>query len=99
MKVKVIDLINNEDELYHNADAEDLLYKHGVKKIAHDLDIDRHDWYEIATDIYKCEDGYVGVTGLSNIYSSRMCSSDCNVLCYAEEYEEVKMITYMKKIF
>ena len=34
MKVKeVIDLINNEDELYHNADAEDLLYKHGVKKL------------------------------------------------------------------
>jgi hypothetical protein len=33
MKVQdLIELINNNVELYHNADAEDLLYKHNVKK-------------------------------------------------------------------
>ena len=98
MKVKeVINLINNEPELYHNADAEDLLYEYDVEKIAHDLDIDRYRWYEISTDVYVCEDGYVGITGLSKIYSERMGSIDCDIHCYAEEYEAVETITYKRK--
>lgn len=99
MKVKeVIELINNEDELYHNSDAKHLLKKHGIKQIACDLDVDRHRWYECATDIYQCEDGYVGITGLSNLYSEMMSPSDCDVHCYAEEYEAVQTITYKKKL-
>lgn len=96
-KKEVIDLINNEDELYHNCDAEDLLNEHGIEQVAYNLNVDRHRWYEIITDIYKCEDGYVGITGLGKLYSEMMSPSDCDVHCYAEEYEEVTTITYKPK--
>ena len=99
MKVKeVIDLINNEDELYHNSDAEELLNEHNIEQIAYGLNVDRHRWYEIITDIYKCEDGYVGITGVGKIYSEMMSSSDCDVHCYAEEYEPIQTITYKRKV-
>jgi hypothetical protein len=98
MKVQdLIELINNNVELYHNADAEDLLYKHNVKKIAYNLGIDRHRWYETSIDVYKCEDGYVGITGISKIYFERMSSIDCGVHCYAEEYEPVQITSYKPK--
>lgn len=98
MKVKeLIELINNEEELYHTGDAEDLLSDYDVEQVAYGLNPDRHRWYEIVTDVYKCEDGFVGVTGLGQIYSEMMSSSDCDVTCYAEEYEEIQTITYKRK--
>lgn len=100
MKVKeAIDLINDRVDLYHNADAEDLLLnEQGVEQIACNLNVDRHRWYEIITDIYKCEDGYVGVTGLGKMYSEMMAPSDCDVHCCASEYEPVQTITYKRKV-
>jgi hypothetical protein len=98
MKVEeVINLIDNTDELYYTSDAEDLLSKYNVKQVAYGLNVDRHRWYDIVTDVYKCEDGFVGITGLGQLYSEMMTPSDCDVYCYAEEYEEEQTITYKRK--
>lgn len=98
MKVEeVIKLINEQDELYSLSDAEELLSKHGVEQEAYGLESDAHRYYEISTDVYQCEDGFVGVTGLGTMFSEMMLPSDCDVHCSAEEYEPVQVVTYRRK--
>lgn len=98
MKVKeVIELINSEAELYSLGKAEDLLSEHNVEQVAYGLDIDKHWLYTIETEVYKCDDGFVGVTGLGTLYSEMMLPSDCDVHCFAEEYTEVVTTTYKRK--
>lgn len=33
--------------------------------VASGLYVDKRRWYETSTEVYKCEDGFVGVTGIS----------------------------------
>lgn len=96
-KKELIDLINNnEDCLYSIFDAEDIIQKE-VKCVASELELDRHRWYSICVNVYACEDGYVGIRGVNQLYSDTMIFSDCDVICEAEEYEEVTTITYKAK--
>lgn len=98
MKVEeVIKLINEQDELYSLSYAEELLSKHGVEQVMYGLDLEKHRWYEISTDVYQCEDGFVGVTGLGTMFSDMMLPSDCDVHCFAEEYEPVQVVAYRRK--
>lgn len=98
MKVdEVIQLIGEQDELYWLSYAEELLSKHGVEQVAYGLESNKHRWYEICTDVYQCEDGFVGVTGLGTMFSDMMLPSDCDVHCSAEEYEPVQVVTYRRK--
>lgn len=92
MKVnEVIDMCNSHDywsfwEFEEDCDAE---------AVVRDLNLDRARWYEISTNVYKCEDGFVGVTGVSNLYSEMMSWSDCDCKCVAEEYKQVPTVTYV----
>lgn len=98
MKVQeVINLINEQDELYCLSDAEELLSKHDVEQVMYGLESDAHRYYEISTDVYQCEDGFVGVTGLGTMFSEMMLPSDCDIHCSAEEYEPVQVVTYRRK--
>jgi hypothetical protein len=85
MKVEeAIDLINkNEDGLYCISDTEDLIEYEKI--LAEDFYIDRHRWYETSTSFYRLEDGILGISGLSNIYSEETCASVYDVHCYAFE--------------
>lgn len=67
--------------------------------VASGLYVDKQRWYETSTEVYKCEDGFVGVSGVSQIYSDYMDFSDCECECFAEEFEPKQVITYvpMKK--
>lgn len=67
------------------------------KKVASGLNFDEHRWYSISTDVYQCEDGYVGVTGCSQLKSEMMSWSDADVITRAEEYEAVQTVTYKRK--
>ena len=82
-KKELIDLINN-DCLYSLYDAEDIIPKE-VKCVATDLEIDRHRWYSTCVNVYACEDGYVGIYGVNQLYSSGMTFSDCDCHCEALE--------------
>jgi hypothetical protein len=66
-----------------------------LEAVAHDLYVDKHRWFETSTTVYKCEDGYVGVSGISQLYSESMDYEDCYCECVAEEFEPKQVITYV----
>lgn len=68
-----------------------------LKRVVSDLNIDRHRWFEASTNVYECEDGFVGVNGVAELYSEMMSWDDCDCPCTAAEYEAVQTITYKPK--
>lgn len=60
-KQELIDKINNG--CYHSLwQAEDIIPKE-INKVAEGLELDEHRWFSIAVNVYKCEDGFVGIWG------------------------------------
>ena len=100
MKVQeLIDYVNSNGfySLYEFEDSlTDRQFKE-LKIVSENINIDRHRWYEVSTTIYKVEDGYVGVRGVTHLYSEDMTYSDCDYLCEASEYEEVQTVSYREK--
>ena len=96
--MKVQEVISRVNNGYFNCifDAEEALSRE-VKEVANNLDIDEHRWYIITTSLYKCEDGFVGITGPSSLKSESMTWSDTDEYCTAEEYEAVPSIIYKPK--
>ncbi len=68
-----------------------------LKRVASDLNVDRHRWFELATNVYECEDGFVGVEGISEVFSEMMSNSDCDCPCTAAEYEAYTILSYRLK--
>lgn len=101
MKVQeLIDYVNS-NVFYSLYEFEDSLIDRQLelKTVSEDIEADRHRWYEVSTTIYKVEDGYVGVRGVTYLYSEGMMYADCDYLCKASEYEEVQTISYRPKSF
>lgn len=96
MKVKEIINLINSSNISSLGEAEDLL-DDTAKLVAKDLEIERYKWFGVATDVYEVEDGYVGITGVTDVYSPYMDSSDCNYPCAACEYEPYTTISYKPK--
>ena len=101
MKVKeAIELLNNHaSELYSIYDAEGILNKSGAnyKKVASDLEIDENIWYATSTSVYKLEDGYIGINGVSDLFGIDRSYTDCDILCTIEEYEKIQTVFYKPK--
>lgn len=55
----------------------------------------RHRWYEIATNIYKINDGYIGCTYVNKVYSESMCVADIDHILQFNEYKQKETITYI----
>lgn len=92
MKVQeVIDLFF-DNAIYSLWEAESMI---DCKKVASGLNLDEHRWYSIATDVYECEDGFVGVTGAFQSFSEAQTWEDIGVMCGAEQYKVVTQITYV----
>lgn len=68
-----------------------------LKRVASDLNVERARWFEISTNVYECEDGFVGVNGVAELYSEMMSWDDCDCPCNAAEYEAIRTITYKPK--
>lgn len=66
-----------------------------VEPVERDLHIDRDRWFEISSAVYKCEDGFVMVGGVTTVYSEMMSYSDCMSECFAEECFPVQSIRYL----
>jgi hypothetical protein len=93
-KQELIDKVNNGN--YHSI-WEIELESHQLEAIENKLNPDEHRWYIVSTNIYKCEDGYVGVTGPSSLKSESMDWEDCYCDVVAEEYEEYTTVSYRPK--
>jgi hypothetical protein len=70
-------------------------FEFNLKIVAHGLYVDKQRWYETSTTVYECEDGFVGVSGISQMYSDYMDYDDCECECFAEEFEQKQVITYV----
>lgn len=68
-----------------------------LEMVAHGLYVDKHRWYEISTSVYKCEDGFVGVSGVAQTDSEMMDCEDCLCECFAQEFEPKQTTTYVPR--
>ena len=98
MKVKeLIDHINSND-FYSLWDMEDSLFykdKDLPKIVAENLEKEEYRWYEVSVSVYKLEDGFVGVRGISFKYPDIL--DDYTPKCSASEYIEIPSVTYKRK--
>ena len=64
--------------------------------VEYDLDIDKHRWYELSTDVYEINGKYLGIRHIAQLYSEM---SSCEDIFYTLEFFEMKQIitvTYEK---
>lgn len=93
MKVKeVIDKVNNAKYWSLYEFEKDT----GLEVVDTCIDgIGYHLKYEEMTNVYKCDDGFVGVSGAVHIYNDNMEFSDCKHKCTAEEYKQILAPKYV----
>lgn len=97
MKVnEAVNLIRDNYPLYSLYSAEEFI-NNRIKKVASNLYIDEHRWYEISTDVYECENGYIGITGPSKLYSEENSWKDIDKPRFVSEFIAIPTITYKQK--
>ena len=102
MKVKeLIDHINSNDfySLWdmENALCSDFLNKGLPQLVAENLEKEEYRWYKVSVSVYKLEDGFVGVKGVSFKYTEIL--DDYIPKCSASEYIEIPSVTYKKNSY
>ena len=92
-KQELIDLINNAHccSLWK---AEDIIPS-DIPQVAEGLKLDEHRWYSTAINVYKCEDGFVGVWGAYQSFSEMQSWDDLDVICEAFPMKEIQTVTYV----
>ena len=99
MKVKeFIDFINSR-EFWHldeldNSDLEEIKDAIVVEEYS---SLERHRWFSTAVTVYKLEDGFVGVSGICDIFTDWDDYKVFGIKCHAGEMIEVPTITYKWK--
>ena len=91
-KSELIKLVENEKAyaLWDLPDAE-------WKQVANELERDESRWYATAVNVYECDDGFVGVRGVCQIYGECTTPEDIDFVCTACEYEPKTVVTYVMK--
>lgn len=77
----------NDIAPYSLWEATEIAKRNGVKLVEKGQNLDQHRWYSIATNIYKCSDGYVKVTGAYQSFSESQTWEDINVCAEAEKLQ------------
>lgn len=96
MKVKeVISAINNTD-YYSLISAQRAAKLCKDDLVVENYNFSKHKNFDIATNIYKCEDGFVGISGLKND-RSKNGFDQYNIAAWVEEYVEIPTVTYAPK--
>lgn len=96
MKVQELIKAVNEGKFYSFWQLEDEI-ENLPQTVAEGLNLDEHRWFSTATNIYKCEDGFVGISGAYQSFSEMQGWEDIGIICSAGEYEEVPSVTYKVK--
>ncbi len=63
--------------------------------VATNINVDRHPCYKLSTNVYKCDDGYVGINGITQCFDNCSSPVDMNCPCYAEEYVPIESSQYI----
>jgi len=65
--------------------------------VASGLDVATHRWYETSTTVIKILGRFIGINGVSNVFSENMGFEDCGVDINFFEMEEIASVTYKAK--
>ena len=72
-------------------------FKDNHHVIAKGLNVDKHRWYELSTEVIKRNNGFMGVRSVTDCFSE---SSSIEDMCHDLEFfemEEVSSVTYINK--
>jgi hypothetical protein len=72
-------------------------YDRKINACEEGLDVDKHRWYETTINVYPIGDRFLGVCGLSQMYSEMSSAEDCMCTSEAFEMKEVNTVSYIKK--
>lgn len=98
MKVdELIDKVNNSEEPIYSLWCLEDAIPDLPECVAEGLELDEHRWYSVAVNVYKCEDGFVGIWGTYQNFSEMQGWSDIDIHCEAEEYKQIPSVTYIPK--
>ena len=64
---------------------------------AEGLNVDKHRWYETTLSVYKLEEGLLGVTSVTDLFSEQSSVDDIYHTLEFHEVEEIPSITYKIK--
>lgn len=94
-KQELIDLINNAHccSLW----KAEYIIPFDIPQVAEGLKLDEHRWYSTAINVYKCEDGFVGVWGAYQSFSEMQMWKDLDVICEAFPMKPIETITYVEE--
>jgi hypothetical protein len=95
MKIKeIIEIVENANELY-SVNMAHRLIKDKATLVAVGLQPSDRRWYSISTAVYRCDDGYVGVRGVSKSNVEQQTYEDIGITCKAFEMKEIMQPTYI----
>lgn len=86
----------NEAQCHSLWQAEDIIPRE-IPQVAEGLKLDQHRWYSTAINVYKCEDGFVGVWGAYQSFSEMQMWEDLDVICEAFPMKEIQTVTYVEE--
>jgi len=97
MKVQeIIDLVNNK-HLYSLNDVKNVIGNKAKQVTRQRTNVGNCMPYSTAIDIYKCDNGFVGVWGISQLFSKEETLEDMGVVCQASEYRKEVTVRYWPK--
>lgn len=95
MKVKELITLVNNNFFYSLHDLVEI--ENFPECVDEGLELDQHRRYSTAVNVYKCEDGYVGIYGVYQNFSEQQDYKDIGIKCLAEEYIKVPYAPYVYK--
>lgn len=84
----------SKSPIYSLYEAEEIIGNKAYK-VSKQQDLQEYRHYAVSTDIYECDDGYVGITGPCALYNESDTWKDICCICKASEYAEKWSITYV----
>ena len=66
------------------------------KVVDSELDIDKHRWYELSTEVLAINGGYIGVRSVTQCYSEQSSIDDMYHRLEFFEMEQIQTVTYKK---
>ena len=99
---EIIDKLNNlkisQKSLDFIEDLSEGLYEEYFRNHVIDgLNVDKHRWYETTLSVYKLEEGLLGVTSVTDLFSEQSTVNDIYHTLEFNEVEEIPSITYKIK--
>lgn len=94
MKVNEVISCINKGKFYSLAKATQAANLHKENMLVKNFNLSKHKFFNIVTNIYKCSDGIVAVTGLTNNINKENYSK-FGITAFAEKYKNERKDNYV----